>query len=114
MLDFEVLNTSHFMTFLITLKRPNGQGLSFSTLNTHRAGFNFLYRIYSVRKPEVLESELVNYFKSLKKRSARDAQNGTTERPTNTKLPLPFAVYKCLARQFFMGIDANNQDDAAA
>ena len=94
MLDFEVLNTSHFMTFLITLKRPNGQGLSFSTLNTHRAGFNFLYRIYSVRKPEVLESELVNYFKSLKKRSTRDAQNGTTERPTNTKLPLLFAVYK--------------------
>jgi hypothetical protein len=27
MLDFDVLNTSHFMTFLITLKRPNGQGL---------------------------------------------------------------------------------------
>jgi len=84
MLDFDVLDTNHFMTFLITLKRPNGQDLTYSSLNTHRAGFNFLYRLYNVRKPDVLEFELVNYFKSLKKRSARAAQNGTIERPTNT------------------------------
>jgi CO dehydrogenase/acetyl-CoA synthase epsilon subunit len=57
-------------------------------------------------------NELFNYFKSLKKRSARAAQNGTIERSTNTKLPLPFAVYKCLTKQFFMGTDGNGQKDA--
>ena len=45
MLDFDVLDTTHFMTFLITLKRPNGQELTYSSLNTHRAAGRASFRL---------------------------------------------------------------------
>ena len=80
-----------------------GRELTYSAYNTHRAGFNHLFRMYDELKPEKLEEDLKKYFKSLKKKQAKARQAGTADLKSNTKHPLPFSVYHCLARNFMRG-----------
>jgi hypothetical protein len=87
--NFEILDVSHLMTFLITLKKSNGEDMGFNNLNTHRAGFNHLHRMYEMPKPTKMDEELTVYFKSFRKRLAKKAHEATFK--PNTKLPLPFS-----------------------
>ena len=74
-------------------------------------GFNHLFRMYRKEKPTVLDNELSIYFKSIKKQGAKKRQNGEGA-IHNTKIPLPFAVYKFLSKQFISGIGIENQSDS--
>jgi hypothetical protein len=94
--DFEVLKEHHLIMFVLSLKKNDGSTPGFSTFNTHRAGFNHLFRMYREKQPEKMEDELSLYFRSLKKRDVTRAQEGIG-RIHSTKLPLPFEVYKVLA-----------------
>jgi hypothetical protein len=66
-IDFEKLNDSHFMMFILSLSNNNRATPAFSTHNSHRAGFNHLYTIYRKQKPPEVNSEISLYFKGLKK-----------------------------------------------
>ncbi|EEY63480.1 uncharacterized protein PITG_15827 [Phytophthora infestans T30-4] len=68
-LEFEALDAADFVTWLVTLERKDGCALSYSALNTHRAGLFNLFR--------------------LKHKLAKDAANGESSVKTG-KDPLMF------------------------
>ncbi|ETP43838.1 hypothetical protein F442_09525 [Phytophthora nicotianae P10297] len=76
-LEFEALTAEDCVTWLVTLTRKDGSGLSYSALNTHRASLFNLYRDYGCTMSKALESELTTYFKGLKHTLAKEASNGT-------------------------------------
>ena len=43
--DFNGLEETHFVRFVLALSRSDGGRFVFGTYNTHRAGFNHLFRI---------------------------------------------------------------------
>lgn len=109
--DFGILDEFHLIRWILSLTKADGAPPVYSTYNQHRAGFNHLYRMYRQRVPAEITSELPIYFKSLRKRAARNAHEGNGLN-VNTKLPLPFRVYKFLAYYFFTGVGVVDQQDA--
>jgi hypothetical protein len=109
--DFNVLNIKHIMLFILSLNKRDGSKPVFSTYNTHRAGINHLYRMYKEKKPDDFEEEIAIYFRSLKKRAAKNAQEGG-QSVSNAKKPLPFEVYRLLAGHFMKNTGGKNQEDA--
>ena len=108
-LDFEILTERHFMGFVLSLNVNGGGMPSLSTYGVNRAAFNHLYTIFRKKKPEELDAELSLYYRGLKKRGARRAQSG--QGPMHrSKQPLPFPVYKLLAKHLLQatGIENNN------
>ncbi|KAK1939165.1 hypothetical protein P3T76_008549 [Phytophthora citrophthora] len=97
-LKFDDLTAKGFVTWLVTLERKDGGSLSFSPLNTHRAGLFNLFRDYGHTMRKALESELTNYFKGLKHKLATDAANGDTTIKTG-KDPLMFDLYSFLCNK---------------
>eukprot|EP00644_Phytophthora_capsici_P017843 jgi/Phyca11/126377/e_gw1.62.142.1 len=91
-LEFEALTAEVFVTWLVTLTRKDGSGLSYSALNTHRASLFNLYRDYGCTMSKTLELELTTYFKGLKHTLAKEASNGTGRIKTG-KDPLMFDLY---------------------
>jgi hypothetical protein len=102
-IDFDRLNDSHFMLFVLSLESSNGQSLSFSSYNIHRAGFNHLYTIYRKMKPPEVNHEISLYYKALKKRAAIQAHAGIGQLH-RAKQPLPFPVYRLIAKGFFSAV----------
>ncbi|ETO99546.1 hypothetical protein F441_23039, partial [Phytophthora nicotianae CJ01A1] len=100
-LEFEALTAEDFVTWLVTLTRKDGSGLSYSALNTHRASLFNLYRDYGCTMSKVLESELTTYFKGLKHTLAKEASNGTGRIKTG-KDPLMFDLYIFLCKKMLL------------
>lgn len=96
-LRFEALQMDEFGAWLLTLKKPDGSSLSYSALNTHRAGLFNLYRDYGLGIPAAMEKELQTYFKGLKRERATAAARGEVRTKTG-KDPLSFDLYS-----FFCG-----------
>jgi hypothetical protein len=109
--DFEILKEHHLLMFVLSLKKMDGSIPGFSTFNTHRAGFNHLFRIYRKKQPDEMGEELSLYFRSLKKRDASRAQEGIGP-IHSTKLPLPFDVYRLLAKNLLIGSGMESQHDS--
>lgn len=97
-LEFEALDAADFVTWLVTLERKDGCALSYSALNTHRAGLFNLFRDYGRTMTKNLDSELTNYFKGLKHKLAKDAANGESSVKTG-KDPLMFDLYSFLCKE---------------
>ncbi|OWY97109.1 hypothetical protein PHMEG_00032448 [Phytophthora megakarya] len=97
-LKFEELQAKDFVTWLVTLERKDGGALSYSALNTHRAGLFNLFRDYRHTMSKPLESELTNYFKGLKHKLAKDAGNGDATVKSG-KDPLMFDLYSFLCEK---------------
>jgi hypothetical protein len=75
--NFGILTEIHFVRYVLSIRKRNGDLPKFSTYSGHRAGFSHLYTIFKMEKSRELENELAIYFKSLRKRSAKAAQNGS-------------------------------------
>ncbi|ETK88725.1 hypothetical protein L915_07060 [Phytophthora nicotianae] len=84
-LQFDVLQSDVFEAWLLTLEKRDGSTLSFSALNTHRAGLFNLYRDYGCEMSVAMEKDLRQYFKGIKWEMATAAARGEAPPPTNTK-----------------------------
>jgi hypothetical protein len=109
--NFNLLKEHHLILFVLSLQKKDGGTPGYSTFNTHRAGFNHLFRMYRQKQPDVMGEELSLYFRSLKKREAKRAQEGIGQ-IHSTKLPLPFEVYRLLSGSLLEGAGASNRADA--
>ncbi|KAF1779076.1 hypothetical protein GQ600_27271 [Phytophthora cactorum] len=58
---FDEVQTSVFGAWLLTLEKPDGSSLSYSALNTHRAGLFNLYRDYGRELSPAMENEMREY-----------------------------------------------------
>jgi hypothetical protein len=70
LVDFNVLTEIHFVRYVISLRKSDGEIPQFSSYNSHRSGFKYLYSLFRQRQTEEMGEELAIYFKSLRKRSA--------------------------------------------
>ena len=109
--NFEIMSEAFIGSFVLSLTKRNGGKPVFATFNTHRAGFTYLYTMYRQTRSATMENELKIYFRAIRKRGAREAQSGIGQMH-NTKLPLPFEVYKFFSFQFLKGIQNAVQEDA--
>ncbi|POM68973.1 Hypothetical protein PHPALM_14796 [Phytophthora palmivora] len=69
-LHFDNLDPEVFQTWLLTLRKADGSELSYSALNTHRAGLFNLYRDYGRKMDSDMENELKQFFKGIKRELA--------------------------------------------
>lgn len=110
--DCSKLTDHHLMLFIVTTKKPNGDDLTYSALNTHRASFAHLFTMHGQKISEPISDAITLCFKSLKRRAAKKAQDGTAPMITNTKQPLPFTAYQTLALHFMKGSAVHSRQDA--
>ncbi|KAH9105408.1 hypothetical protein AeMF1_018759 [Aphanomyces euteiches] len=102
-IQFDRLTAPDFVTWLITLRRKNGENLSYSALNTHRSGLFNLFRKYGVIMSIELEKELSSHFKGLKRTIAKGGSDGLE--PINVgKDPLSIDTYQFLAKTLLGGV----------
>ena len=105
-LHFEQLKASDFVIWLLTLRKRNGKPLSYSALNTHRAGLFNLYRDYGVIMSTEVERELKTHFKGLKRDIAQRTANGDVRIKTG-KDPLSIDTYQFLVTKLLRGNKLN-------
>jgi hypothetical protein len=94
--DFEV---NHFMQFVVSLRKPDGNKLSYSSYNTHRAAWFNVFRDYKMSMSESLQSELKNHFRGLKRTTTKTVAEGGGRIKTG-KDALDFGLYKFLCLEF--------------
>lgn len=94
--DFEV---NHFMQFIVSLRKPDGNKLSYSSYNTHRAALYNVFRDYKMSMSESLQSELKNHFRGLKRTTTKTVAEGGARIKTG-KDALDFGLYKFLCLEF--------------
>ena len=94
--DFEV---NHFMQFIVSLRKPDGNKLSYSSYNTHRAALFNVFRDYKISMSESLQSELKNHFRGLKRTTTKTVAEGGGRIKTG-KDALDFGLYKFLCLEF--------------
>ncbi|OWZ18978.1 hypothetical protein PHMEG_0006839 [Phytophthora megakarya] len=95
-IDFDHLDAEVFEIWLLTLRKTDGSMLSNSALNTHRAGFFNIYRDYGRQMRPVMESELKQCFKGLKRQLAISQARGEGHIKMR-KDPLLFELYEFLS-----------------
>ncbi|OWZ05561.1 hypothetical protein PHMEG_00022329 [Phytophthora megakarya] len=100
-LKFDDLTAKNSVTWIVTLERKDRSSLSFSALNTHRAGRFNLFRDFGHTMSKALESELTNSLKGLKHKLATDAANGDTKIKTGKAL-LMDALYSFLCKKMLV------------
>ncbi|OWZ20007.1 LOW QUALITY PROTEIN: hypothetical protein PHMEG_0005640 [Phytophthora megakarya] len=83
LLDRDVANN---LFGLMPRKRSDGTALSYSALDTHRAGLFNLYRDYGLEIPSAMEKGLQKYFKGLKRHRATAAARGEIRAKTGKDL----------------------------
>ena len=92
---FPLLTAKIFMTWLVTMKKPDGSMLSYSSYNGHRTGLFNLFRNYKKRMSEDLANELTHHFRGLKRKIATSLQAGEGTVKVG-KEPLSFGLYRFL------------------
>jgi hypothetical protein len=92
---FDFLTAKIFMTWLVTMKKPDGSLLSYSSYNGHRTGLFNLFRNYKKRMSEDLSNELTHHFRGLKRKIAKSLQGGEGNIKVG-KEPLSFGLYRFL------------------
>ncbi|ETO62281.1 hypothetical protein F444_19805 [Phytophthora nicotianae P1976] len=97
-LQFDAIEMNVFGAWLLTLQKADGSNLSFSAINTHRAGLFNLYRDYGHEMSPVMEKEMRQYFKGLKREMASAAARGEARVKTG-KDPLSFELYRYLCER---------------
>ena len=69
---FDLLSAKVFMTWLLSLRKKNGDTYASSSYNSHRAALFNLYRDFGATMSTELESELKNHYKGLKRKVVSD------------------------------------------
>jgi hypothetical protein len=82
--DCTKLSDQHFVQFIASLKKSNGQSLSSSALNTHRAAFGHLHTMHGQKLPSETSDALASYYKFLKARTAETTLGGDIKKARNT------------------------------
>ncbi|OWZ14747.1 hypothetical protein PHMEG_00011728 [Phytophthora megakarya] len=95
-LSFQALGAEDFVVWLLTLCTTTGTQLSYSALNTHRAGLFNLFRVYKEGMSKALERGLSDHFKGLKRSIAEKTAAGSGQSMKVGKDPLQFDLYKFL------------------
>ncbi|DAZ94187.1 TPA: hypothetical protein N0F65_000414, partial [Lagenidium giganteum] len=78
-LHFELLESSDFVMWLLTLGKRDGTHPGFSSYGNHRAALSNLYRLYGVLMLPKLTQDLTTDFKDLKRQLASNAAHGTVK-----------------------------------
>ena len=84
-----------FMTWLLSLRKKNGDTYASSSYNSHRAALFNLYRDFGATMSTELESELKNHYKGLKRKVASDIAAGGGQIKVG-KDPLSFSLFRFL------------------
>ena len=90
---FESITAEVFLTYIITLRKPDGNKPGVSSCGTHRAGLFNLFRDYHQTMSDELEKELKTLYRGLQKTINDNTARGEDEIRVG-KDPLDFSLYK--------------------
>jgi hypothetical protein len=109
-LKWHLFTAPEFMTWVVSLKKPDGQKPGYSTYNTHRAALFNLFRDYKQIMSSTLTRELTNHFCGLKRTVTAAISSGDGEIRVG-KDPLPFDLYRFMAMEM---LKSNERDSSFA
>eukprot|EP00834_Sanchytrium_tribonematis_P008383 NODE_965_length_2851_cov_0.895712.p1 type:complete len:731 gc:universal NODE_965_length_2851_cov_0.895712:286-2478(+) len=101
-IEIEAVTGDIVSTFLLQLRKRNGEPPGYSTYNTNRAAIRHLFRLYRFQVPAEFDHILTLDFKSLKRVVAIRVNDGG-EAVQVGKSPMEFTLYKYIANNFFTG-----------
>ncbi|KAH9133372.1 hypothetical protein AeRB84_020507 [Aphanomyces euteiches] len=105
-IHFDRLTAPDFVVWILTLKKKNGDRLSYSALNTHRAGLFNLFRRFGVSMSTTLEKEMSNHFRGLKRSIAESTASGNGRIKVG-KDPLSIDTFHFLFKALLLVTDLN-------
>ena len=92
-LKFDLLEARDFISWIVTIRKTDGEKPHYSTYNSHRSGLYNLYRDYHITMGKKLSDELTHYYRGLKRRSVREISNGSSG-IKSVKDALSFSAYR--------------------
>ena len=92
-IDFKTYSAKEFMMYLLSLETKNKKRLSSSSYSGKRSAYFHLCRIYSANQNEEFINQITILFKGLKRRIAREKQDGDGKIQTG-KTPMSFPLYR--------------------
>jgi len=101
---FEALTAEVFLTWIVSLRKNDGEKPGGQTYASHRSGLFDLFRSFKVTMSLELQSELKNHYKGLKRTIASNIAAGGTKIKSG-KDPLSISLYR------FLGLEVLRMDN---
>lgn len=97
-IHFSLLTAKDFLTWIVSLRKCNGEKPGYGAFNSHRAALSNLFRDYKVKMSKDLDAELHNHYTGLKRVTAKQIASGNGNIKVG-KDAIDFPLYKFLGAE---------------